>query len=80
MDSNRIGSGESLLLGHNLGEMLQEIEEEETQSSPTPHYSQQLRGILGREAAEYFLNPPPMEFRMSSSLQRILEGMAGKYS
>ncbi|KAG8435980.1 hypothetical protein GDO86_007174, partial [Hymenochirus boettgeri] len=33
--------------------------------------------ILGREKAEYFLHPPPMDFRMSSALQQILDEARG---
>ncbi|KAG8537873.1 hypothetical protein GDO81_023659, partial [Engystomops pustulosus] len=60
-------------------EMVQESSEEEEEedggdgSSVT--YVQQLQRILGQEAAEYFLHPPPMEFHVSSSLQCILEQM-----
>ncbi|KAM4651245.1 uncharacterized protein O3C94_013776 [Discoglossus pictus] len=55
--------------------MLQEMDEEDEDPSPAPDYTQELRRILGNDTAEYFLNPPPMDFQISPSLQRILDTM-----
>ncbi|XP_077307771.1 uncharacterized protein LOC143927531 isoform X2 [Lithobates pipiens] len=70
--------GDSSLLCSSVCESLEEEEEEEEEeavSSPATDYSQQLCSILGYETAEYFLNPPPMDFQVSPSLQEILDEM-----
>ncbi|XP_040214839.1 uncharacterized protein LOC120945054 [Rana temporaria] len=67
--------GDSSLLCSSVCESLHEEEEEEAGSSPDTDYAQQLCSILGYETAEYFLNPPPMDFQVSPSLQKILDQM-----
>ncbi|XP_018431584.1 PREDICTED: uncharacterized protein LOC108804371 [Nanorana parkeri] len=71
--------GDSSLFCSSRCEALQETEEEdkdeEAVSSPAPDYAQQLCSILGPETADYFLNPPPMEFHVSPSVQKILDEM-----
>ncbi|KAE8612349.1 hypothetical protein XENTR_v10012824 [Xenopus tropicalis] len=42
-------------------------------TNPVPDYIEQLHSVLGYEKAEYFLHPPPLDFRISSALQRILD-------
>ncbi|XP_063794917.1 uncharacterized protein LOC134957121 [Pseudophryne corroboree] len=59
-----------------LHETLEEEDNEEEDVSRTAlDYIQQLHSVLGQETAEYFLNPPPMDFQVSPFLQKILDGM-----
>ncbi|OCT85876.1 hypothetical protein XELAEV_18024045mg [Xenopus laevis] len=53
---------------------VQEHGQKEEPTNPVPDYVRQLHSVLGYEKAEYFLHPPPLDFQISSALQRILDG------